>query len=40
MINFYVLGRFSNNPELRKKGDEIVIKEGLIFKSMAIRQLF
>jgi hypothetical protein len=37
---FYVLGRFSNNPELRKRGRNSYKKEGLIFKAWQVGKYF
>lgn len=37
---FYVLGRFSNNPELRKRGRNSYKKEGLIFKAWQVGKFF
>lgn len=37
---FYVLGRFSNNPELRKRGRNSYKKEGLIFKAWQLGKYF
>jgi hypothetical protein len=37
---FYVLGRFSNNPELRKRGRNSYKKEGLIFKAWQLGNYF
>lgn len=37
---FYVLGRFSSNPELRKRGRSSYKKEGLIFKAWQLGNYF
>lgn len=37
---FYVLGRFSNNPELKKRGRNSYKKEGLIFKAWQVGKFF
>lgn len=37
---FYVLGRFSSNPELKKRGRNSYKKEGLIFKAWQLGKYF
>lgn len=37
---FYVLGRFSSNPELKKRGRSSYKKEGLIFKAWQLGKYF